>query len=181
LTEQHRRRIAAILLPMLVASVVAACGSAGSSAPPAPASTASPATQAPSASAEPDTAAGAKSAAETTFELYSGGQYSTVWQDMVPGFRAAVPEATYVAVHDKCPTSGLSYQVTRPVLTEDTAVVTVSLAGAASALASETEVFQYVSGTWLWAPSTQLRAPYKAGTVSAIVQKMKSEGICESG
>lgn len=178
---RNRRWIGAVLLPILVAPVLAACGSANSSSPTAPTSTGNQAAQTPSSPAEPDTAAGAKTAAQTIFELYGGGQYSAVWQDMAPSFRAAVPEATYVAAHEQCGTSRLSYQITSPVLAGNTAVVTVSLAGAASALASETQAFQYVSGKWLWAPSAQLRAPYKAGSVSAIVQKMKSDGICESG
>jgi len=180
-----QRWIGAILLPLLCAPVLAACGSASSTPPAGPAdghqATPAATTQATqSAPAEAETAAGAKAAAQTIFELYGGGQYSAVWQDMAPGFRAEVPEATYVGAHQQCQSSGRSYQITSPVLTGSTAVVTVSLAGALASLASEPEVLHYVGGQWLWSPSAQMRAPYKAGSVSAIVQQLKAQGLCQS-
>jgi hypothetical protein len=177
ISRRGGRLIGAVLLPIL-AVALAACGSGTTTTPPSSSNQTTAAPSSPAAPAEPDTAAGAQAAAQTVFELYGGGQYSAVYTDMAPSFTSQVPEPTYVAVHQDCPSSGLSYQVTDPVLTGNTAVVTVSLAGAASALASETMAFDYVSGKWLWAPSAQMTAPYKAGSVAQIVTALKAEGPC---
>jgi hypothetical protein len=54
----------------------------------------------------------------------------------------------WVRVHEDCPASGLSYTVGRPVMAGQTAVMSVSLAGAASAVGSEEENFVYQDGGW---------------------------------
>ena len=172
------RAIGILVTLVLTAWVLAACGSGNASSPPSGGTQATPAASA--TPGEPDTAAGAQAAAQTVFELYGGGQYSAVYADMAPSFTSEVAESTYVTVHQDCPGNSQSYQVTDPVLSgSSSAVVTVSLAGAASSIASETEAFDYVSGKWLWAPSAALVAPYEAGSVSAIVSLMKAQGECQ--
>jgi hypothetical protein len=162
-----------------VAAVAAAgCGSASSS----PASSLSPSppttTQAPPAAA-PDTAAAARSAAQAFFGLYAAQQYTAVYPMLDAQARAELPEHKWVAVHEDCPPEavGLSYKVGAPVMAGQTAVMAVSLSGAASAIGSEEESFVYQDGGWFWAPSALDLAGYK-GTVAQIVAARKAAGEC---
>jgi hypothetical protein len=122
-----------------------------------------------------DTAQGAQVAAQQVFELYSAGQYRTVYGDLVPAVRSAVSEPTWVAVHRQCriaPTGG-AFTVASLALAGEEAVVTVSVGPA-----DQTQVFDYIAGKWLWVPSGDLSA-YQ-GSVAQIVSRLKSEGYCGS-
>lgn len=167
------------LAPALLATLaVAGCG--GHAATP-PGSQPSSAAVAATTPAEPETAAGAVAAAQQVFELYAAQQWAAVYPDMIPSIRAAVSEQVFAAVHQQCSgtAAGLSYQVTSPVLAGSTAVVTVSLAGAASGLASESQTFQYDGGKWLWGLTPQDAAQWaQGGTAAAIVSRLKGAGYC---
>ena len=85
-------------------------------------------------------------------------------------------------VHQDCQSasSGLSYKVGKPVMAGQTAVVSVSLAGAAAAIGSEEESFVHQAGGWFWAPSASdmsAAGNYK-GTVARIVARLKATGLC---
>ena len=98
--------------------------------------------------------------------------------------RALVPERKWVRVHQACDssTSGLSYKVGKPVMAGQSAVMSVSLAGVASAIGSEEVTFAYQDGGWFWAPSSSdisAAGSYK-GTVRQIVARLKAAGECGS-
>jgi hypothetical protein len=162
------------------ALVVAACG--GTSTPPAASS--EPPTSAPSSpaasptpAAQPQTAAAALTAAKSYFALYGAQQFAAVYPMIDPADRAQINESVWVAVHQQCgPTSGLSYAVTSPVLAGTTAVVTVSLAGAASSIASEQVSFVYVGGQWYYQPSDT--SDYAGNTTAQAVAALKAAGDC---
>jgi hypothetical protein len=61
-----------------------------------------------------------------------------------------VPEATWVAVHSQCTskTAGLARAIKSVAMAGPTAVVTEGLAGAASALGSVTDTWDYADGRW---------------------------------
>ena len=129
-------------------------GACSSSAPAAQATsaattaTATPtaAASTPSAGAQPETAAAA--AAARFFGLYSASQYGAAWSLLDPADRKAIPQATWIAVHDGCraPSAGLAYQITDVTVTGATAVVTYTLSGALSKLGSATQAFVYSGG-----------------------------------
>ena len=174
----HRLAAAGIAAATLAGA--AACASSTSSAPPA-AATATSAAASPSASpAQPQTAAGAKSVAQQYFGLYSAGQFATSWALLAPSAHKAVPEAVWVAVHQGCPSpsAGLAYDVKNVTLTGGTAVVTVTLAGVASRLASGSEAFTYSGGRWGYAPSDL--SLYEHGSVKADIAAAKAAGDCAS-
>lgn len=158
---------------------VAACSSAAQPAATTPASVAALPSSSP---AQPDTAAGAKAAAEQYFGLYAAGQYATAWPLLTPAAQKAVPEATWAAVHQDCPSqaAGLAYDVKNVTVTGDTAIATVTLAGAASSLASESEAFTYAGGKWAYAPSPADLSLYQHGSVAADVAAAKARGYCTS-
>ena len=147
---------------------------AGTDAAAAPSSSPSP--------AQPDTAAGAKAAAQQYFGLYAAGQYAAAWSLVTPSAQKAVPEATWAAVHQDCPsqTAGLAYDVKNVTVTGDTAIATVTLAGAASSLASASEAFTYAGGKWEYTPSPADLSLYQHGSVAADVAAAKARGYCTS-
>jgi hypothetical protein len=166
------------------ALVLAGCGGASGSQSSTPGTQAPSATAAatPAAAPTPDTAAEAQTAAENLFALYAAGQYTAVYPMLSAQTRATVPEHKWVAVHEDClsAAAGLSYKVGKPVMAGQTAVMSVSLAGAASAVGSEEESFVYQDGGWFWAPSAanmSASGNYK-GTVARIVASLKAAGFC---
>jgi hypothetical protein len=167
-------------LPALAAVLaVAACGGSSLAAPAAsPASSSA----APVASAaEADTAAAAQSAASGFFALYAAGQYAAAYPMLDAQARATVSEPVWAAVHQACKssTSGLSYKIGAPVVAgSSAAVMSVSLAGAASAIGSEEETFVYQGGKWAWSPAASDLAAYKGGNVQQIVGRLKTAGNC---
>ena len=113
------------------------------------------------------------------FDLYAAEQYAAVYPLIDAQACAELPEHKWVAVHEKCPpgAAGLTYKVGKPVMTGQTAVMAVGLAGVASSLGSEEESFVYQDGGWFWAPSASDIAGYK-GTVAEIVAARKATGEC---
>ena len=172
------RLTAAILAAGTLA--VAACSSSSSSSGPAATSAASSLAASPSASAaQPQTAAAAKSVARQYLGLYAAGQYTTSWALLAPSAQKAVPEAVWMGVHQASPSPGLAYSVKDVTLADSTAVVTVTLAGAASGLASASEAFTYSGGRWGFAPNDL--SLYEHGSVKAYIAPAKAAGDCASG
>jgi hypothetical protein len=175
-------------IPLVAAALtLTACGAAASPDPAGslagtPAPPASPAASQPAA--VPDTPAAARAAAESLFALYAAEQYSDVYPGLDARTRALAPERKWVRVHQACDssTSGLSYKVGKPVMAGQSAVMSVSLAGAAAAIGSEEVTFVYQDGRWFWAPSSSdmsAAGNYK-GTVRQIVARLKTAGECGS-
>jgi hypothetical protein len=168
---------AAITLAACSGSPAPAAGT--SSTPPKSAAASSPA-GASSPAAEPDTAAGARTAAETYFALYSAGQWAATYALLAPSASSQVSESAWVDVHEGCPSAaaGLAYQVGKPVMVGNTAVMPVSIAGALSKLATVEETFTYSGGQWRWQPSGSGAAVYTHGSVTADIAAAKAAGYC---
>jgi hypothetical protein len=151
-------------------------GAAGCASQSAPASSAATTSTSPSPAAQPITADAAKAAATTYFDLYAAHQFSSAYAMISPSVRAQVPESTWVGSHQKCDTQTLAYSVTRPTLAGDTAVVNVSLAGAAASLGSEEASFTYSAGQWWYSPPNL--AVYHGHTTAQAVATLKASGHC---
>jgi hypothetical protein len=165
----------------MAAGVIAAgCSSGTPAAPPSSttATTAPASATATASAAQPETAAAARSVAEQYFGLYSAGQFAASYQLLAPSAQRAVSEATWVAVHQGCPAQAarLAYNVSKATLTGNTAIVTVSLAGAAASLGSESQALTYSAGRWGLVPSDL--SLYKHGSVRADVAAAKAAGYC---
>jgi hypothetical protein len=130
------------------------------------------------ASAQPETASAARAVAKQYFGLYSAGQFAASYDLLAPSARRAVSEATWVAVHQGCPAqaAGLAYKVSKATLTGNTAIVTVSLAGVAASLGSESQALTYSAGRWGLVPSNL--SLYKHGSVRADIAAAKAAGYC---
>ncbi len=129
------------------ALIAAGCSSpaATPAAAPAAASPAAPATAAaastPAPAAQPETAAAARAVARQFLGLYSADQYAASWTLLAPSVQRKVSQAAWVAVLQGCPpqSAGLAYNVSKATVTGSTAIVTVSLSGAAAAIGSASE------------------------------------------
>ena len=112
--------------------------------------------------------------------LYSAGQFALSWTLLAPSAKHAVSQATWVAVHQGCPSqaAGLAYNVKDTTLTGSTAVVTVTMAGAAASLASESEPLTYSGSRWGFIPNDLNY--YRHGSVKADIAAAKAAGYCAS-
>lgn len=128
---------------------------------------------------QPATTDAAKAAAHQFFGSYSNGQYAVAWSLLDASDRRAIPRATWVAVHDGCPSAvaGLAYQVSNVTVTGSTAVVTYTLRlGTHSKLGSGTQAFTYSAGRWRLTLSDP--SVYKHGSVKADIAAAKVHRNC---
>jgi hypothetical protein len=177
-----KRRIPVAITLAAAALALCACSSGSSTASTtAPAGTSAPA--ASTAAAQPETEAGVRAAATAFYALYAAGQWSDVWQDLTPSVQAAIPEATFTAVHEGCPspTAGVARVIKSVTMAGSTAVVTETVAGAAGALGSVTDAWQYAGGRWGFELSQSAMAVYTHGSAAADLAAAKAAGDCASG
>lgn len=177
------RRIAAAAVTAAALIATAACSSStpaatATSAATMAAATPTPAASTPSAATQPETAAAARAAARQFLGLYSAGQYAASWTLLAPSVKHKVSQAAWVGVHQGCPpqSAGLAYNVSKATMTGDTAVVTVSLSGAAAAIGSVSESLTYTAGRWGFVPSDL--SSYGHGSVKADIAAAKAAGYC---
>lgn len=179
--------IPAAIALFATALAVTACASGGSassaSAPAATTSTTSTAPASASAATEPETEAGVRSAATQFYALYAAGQWSSAWAYLTPATQSVAPEATFAAVHNGCqsPSAGMARVIKSVTIVGSTAVVTETVAGAASALGSSTDAWQYAGGRWGFELSASALAVYKHGSVAADLAAAKAAGDCTGG
>jgi hypothetical protein len=179
---RHLPAAASITVAALIATVACSSTPAASATSAATTGAAIPTATASSAraAAQPETAAAAAAAARQYFGLYSAGQFALSWTLLAPSVQRSVSKATWVAVHQGCPaqSAGLSYEVKDTTVTGNTAVVTVSLAGAAASIGSESEAFTYSQGRWGLVPNDL--SFYKHGSIQADIAAAKAAGYCAS-
>ena len=144
------------------------------------ASAARTASLSPSVSPEPDTAAGARAAAQVFDDLYSAGQYAAMWPLMDASARKSVPQRVWTEVHAQCPapTAGLARTIKRVTMAGNVALVTETLAGSLGKLGSVVESYVYSGGRWLWAPTASDLSYYRHGSVAADVAAARVQHMC---
>jgi hypothetical protein len=74
--------------------------------------------------------------------------------------------------------AGLAYDVKDTTVTGNTAVITITLAGAAASLASESESLTYSAGRWGFIPNDL--SYYKHCSVRVDIAAAKAAGYCAS-
>jgi hypothetical protein len=163
------------------ALAVAACSTASSTAgTTSPVGTSAPA--ATTAPAQPETEAGVRAVATQFYGLYAAGQWASAWDDLTPTDQAAIPAATFTAVHGGCPSpsAGLARVIKGITLAGSTAVVTETVAGTASALGTAADAWQYADGRWGFQLSASSLAVYTHGSASADIAAAMAAGECAS-
>lgn len=159
---------------VLAVLAVTACSSSAPATSPAPAG--SSAAQA----GQPDTEAGVRSAATQFYALYAASLWPQAWQMLTAASQKAAPEATYVAVHQGCPSpsAGMARVIKAVTMAGSTAVVTETVSGAAGALGSVTDAWSYSGGRWGIALDQTAMAVYSHGSAAADLAAAKAAGEC---
>jgi hypothetical protein len=177
----NRRTPAAITLTA-AAFAIAGCASGSPSASTAASAPAASSSDPAAASVQPETEAGVRAAAAQFYALYAAGQWSQAWASLTPSAQAAAPQATYVALHNGCPSAsaGMARVIKSVTLAGSTAVVTETVAGVASALGSVTDAWGYAAGRWGFELSGSTLSVYKHGSAAADIAAAKAAGECAS-
>lgn len=182
-------RLAITVLTGVVAAGVLGCASsaapAGSRGAP-PASPVSPARVTSSPATVPltqlDQAArnGAGAAATQFDEVYASSNFAASWDMLAASTQKEIPRTVWVAVHNRCAPTGAGSGAVVKSLTffGNTAVVTVTMTGTASAHTAE-EIFSYGAGGWHYMPNDP--SIYQHPSVQADVSAAKAAGLCMTG
>ncbi|GAA2539563.1 hypothetical protein GCM10010435_03630 [Winogradskya consettensis] len=162
-SQQLRRRLGAAAL--LVAALVTSSACSGDDQP-GPAAAATP-------SGEPKTLDGAKAAAQTVFDRFSGGDFGGAWELYTAAGKAAITRADYIKLNETCARHGLPIELTSARLDgPGKAVVIARQKGAA-----QSYTMRYEHNAWKLAPAKQGLALYAKGADKAIALQKKA-GTC---
>lgn len=125
---------------------------------------------------EPKTIEGAKAAAQTVFDRFSGGDFAGAWDMYTAAGKAAISKADYVKLNQACSRKGLAIQLTSARMdAPDRAIVIAKQLVAAQ---SYTMVFE--NDSWKLEPAKEGLALYKLGADKAIAAQRKA-GTCAGG
>jgi hypothetical protein len=135
----------------------------------APAGNAAAATDGP----EPKTIEGAKVAAQTVFDRFSGGDFAGAWEMYTAAGKRAVTRDDYVKLNTACSRKGLAIQLTSARMEgADRAVVI-----AKQLVATQSYTMVYERGAWKLEPAKEGLALYAKGAAKAIAAQKKA-GTC---
>jgi hypothetical protein len=134
------------------------------------------------AARQPETEAAVRGDATQFYALYAASQWAQAWAMLAPSAQKAVPESTYVAVHQGCPSAsaGMARVIKSITVAGPTAVVTETVAGALSSLGSVTDAWAYSGGRWGITLDPSSLRDYSHGSATADVAAMKAAGDCAS-
>ena len=185
--QQHRGRSrapryagqAVIVVAALICGGVAGYLLHGAPSPAAPAAMAS-SSPAVSQAAEPQTASGVRAAAQQFYALFAASQFAAAWGYLAPSDQAAIPRATYVAVHDGCPpaSAGLARVIKSVTVAGSTAVVTETVAGSLGNLGTVADTWTYAGGRWGYSYLPADMKMYSHGSAAADIAAAKTAGDC---
>ncbi|UQU67000.1 hypothetical protein COUCH_12290 [Couchioplanes caeruleus] len=122
---------------------------------------------------EPKTLEGAKAAAQTVFDRFSGGDFGGAWEMYTAAGKAAISKADYVKLNETCSRKGLSIQLTSARMDgADKAVVI-----AKQLVAAQSYTMVYEQDAWKLEPAKEGLALYAKGADRAIALQKKA-GTC---
>jgi hypothetical protein len=161
-----RRPGALALIAVAAVSFSAGC-SDDSKAPAGNAAAAAP------GSPEPKTIDGAKAAAQTVFDRFSGGDFAGAWDMYTAAGKKAISQADYVKLNQVCSRKGLAIQLTSARMDGlDRAIVI-----AKQLVAAQSYTMAYEDKAWKLEPAKEGLALYRQGAVKAIAAQKKA-GTC---
>ena len=168
MTDNHPiRRLAAL---SLIAVATLACSSACTGDDEAPAGNAA---QADAGGPQPKNIEAAKSAAQTVFDRFAGGDFAGAWDMYTAAGKAAITKDDYVKLNQACSRKGLAIQLTSARMEgADRAVVI-----AKQLVAAQSYTMVYESNAWKLEPAKEGLALYKLGAAKAIAAQKKA-GTC---
>jgi hypothetical protein len=163
------RRFGALALVAAALTLTAACTKGSDS----PAGDAAAAAAAGGGGPEPKTVDGARAAAQTVFDRFSGGDFAGAWAMYTAAGKAAISEADYVKLNEVCSRKGLAIQLTSARMDGPDRAVVI----AKQLVAAQSYTMVYENDAWKLAPAKDGLALYKLGAVKAIAAQKKA-GTC---
>jgi len=161
------RHLGALALIAVAAVSLAACSDDRDDAPAG--NTAADAADGP----QPKTIEGAKIAAQTVFDRFSGGDFAGAWDLYTAAGKRAISKADYVRLNTACSRQGLAIQLTSARREgADKAVVI-----ARQLVAAQSYTMVYETGSWRLEPAEEGLALYAKGADKAIAAQKKA-GTC---
>jgi len=122
---------------------------------------------------EPKTIDGAKAAAQTVFDRFSGGDFAGAWEMYTAKGKQAISKDDYVKLNTACSRKGLAIQLTSARMEgADRAVVI-----AKQLVAAQSYTMVYEGTAWKLEPAKEGLALYRQGAAKAIAAKKKA-GTC---
>jgi len=166
MTHNHpfRRIAAAALIAVAALGLSTACtkdapaGNAAAAAPGGP---------------ESKTIDGARAAAQTVFDRFSGGDFAGAWDMYTAAGKAAISKEDYVKLNQACSRKGLAIQLTSARMegTDKAIVIAKQL------VAAQSYTMVYENNSWKLQPAAEGLALYKLGADKAIAAQKKA-GTC---
>ena len=122
---------------------------------------------------EPKTVEGAKSAAQTVFDRFSGGDFAGAWDMYTAKGKQAISKADYVKLNEACSRKGLAISLTSARMegTDKAVVIAKQL------VAAQSYTMVYENNAWKLEPAAEGLALYKQGAAKAIAAQ-KRAGTC---
>ncbi|MFI7599518.1 hypothetical protein [Actinoplanes sp. NPDC049681] len=122
---------------------------------------------------EPKTLEGAKAAAQTVFDRFSGGDFGGAWEMYTAAGKAAISKADYVKLNEACSRKGLAIQLTSARMegTDKAVVIAKQL------VAAQSYTMVYEQNAWRLEPAKEGLALYAKGADKAIAIQKKA-GTC---
>ena len=125
---------------------------------------------------EAKTVDGAKAAAQTVFDRFSGGDYAGAWDLYTAAGKAAITKPDYIKLNEACARKGIAIQLTSARLDgADKAIVI-----AKQLVTAQSYTMVYETDAWHLAPDPAVLTLYKLGAVKAIAAQKKAGSCAES-
>jgi hypothetical protein len=122
---------------------------------------------------EPKTIEGAKAAAQTVFDRFSGGDFAGAWDMYTTAGKQAISKDDYVKLNQACSRKGLAIQLTSARMEGTDRAVVI----AKQLVAAQSYTMVYENNAWKLEPAKEGLALYKLGAVRAIAAQKKA-GTC---
>jgi hypothetical protein len=122
---------------------------------------------------EPKTVDGARNAAQTVFDRFSGGDFAGAWEMYTAAGKQAISKDDYVKLNQACSRKGLAIQLTSARMegTDKAIVIAKQL------VAAQSYTMVYEADAWRLEPAKEGLALYKQGAAKAIAAQKKA-GTC---
>jgi hypothetical protein len=123
--------------------------------------------------AEPKTVDGAKAAAQTVFDRFSGGDFAGAWEMYTAKGKQAISREDYIKLNQACSRKGLAISLTSARMegTDKAVVIAKQL------VAAQSYTMAYEGDAWKLEPAPEGLALYAKGATQAIAAQ-KAAGTC---
>ncbi|MEU4424674.1 hypothetical protein AB0F81_28980 [Actinoplanes sp. NPDC024001] len=122
---------------------------------------------------EQKTLEGAKTAAQTVFDRFSGGDFAGAWEMYTTAGKQAISKDDYVKLNQACSRKGLAIQLTSARMEGTDRAIVI----AKQLVAAQSYTMVYEGDAWKLEPAKEGLALYKLGAAKAIAAQKKA-GTC---